>query len=162
MLTAASLVQQIKNTWLPHFKSVEDINILIWRSHLQRGEADYLYLDTEYCETQGNFQRFKEAFMTTPWEHTYSPPCRTKDTAFAHLSLKKKKPQLFWILNCPTLAAHVFCSATGLSGMWRSKSILNCGTLFHCRGGWLHEHLQRSVNLSIVALCQNWERQRNI
>lgn len=42
MSTAASLFQQIKNTWQPHFKTGEDIYILIWRFHLQRGRADSL------------------------------------------------------------------------------------------------------------------------
>lgn len=64
--------------------------------------------------------------------------------------------------NRPTPALCAFHLATGLSGIWRSKSILNCGTLFHCRWGWLHEHLQKSVNPSIAALCQNWERLRGI
>lgn len=46
----------------------------------------------------------------------------------------------------PTLAGLQVPStpaAAALSYIGRSKSILNCGTLFHSGGGRLHEHLQR-------------------
>lgn len=54
-------------------------------------EAQTLYLDAEYCETQGNFQPFKEAFMTTSWVHNphHLSPDPTKDTTLARFSLKK-------------------------------------------------------------------------
>lgn len=40
-------------------------------------------------------------------------------------------------------------AAAALSYIGRSKSILNCGTLFHSGGGRLHEHLQRVFFFSL-------------
>lgn len=45
-------------------------------------------------------------------------------------------------LQVPSTPAAA-AAAAALSYIGRSKSILNCGTLFHSGGGRLHEHLQR-------------------
>lgn len=138
--------KQITNLLHPHFKSTERRFFILPKISSSKNSSGLFeaYLDVECCKTQAKFQYFKAAFMMTPWIHTTCTHrhLNPKDTTFAHRwdsTLWHKHSSslkcLYWILRAKVSPTRSLClplhKATVLSCIWRSKSILNCGTLFH-------------------------------
>lgn len=75
------------------------------------------YLCVERCKTQGNFQHFKAAFLTTPWVHTITSPRTPHSHTGLTLNTLRYKlyynsstvKRLYWILRAKVSPTRSLC-----------------------------------------------------